>query len=474
MKTVADDVADDGVAVVFDLDGVVVDTVGHLYDVYREVLDRFGAAGTRAEFDRLNGCNLGEIVAFLAEHHHLGGREEELRSAFAGRFDRLYENVGLVDGAVATLEALERRGVGIGLASSSARRNVDAVLERFGVGRFFDFVVSGDDVARAKPHPEIYRLAMERSGRPQCFAVEDSANGVEAARRAGVVAIHFDPAGGGAEGDAEGPWPAYHVGDLREVERIAVDDEAVVVARAPRIELRRGDDPPELPAAEEGAVDELWRAAVAENPSLWNGEVAVHRGHRVLASGTLVVDDAVCEYKYVYAQLHGRGPGWARPLAVSAVVVDAAGRVLLGRRSGSVTEYPGRYELVPAGGLPVGKLEGTAYLGQVEAELVEETGIGPENVQEAVPFCLVYDRIHRVFDVGVKLTLSCRVDVSTLASEEHADFVALEPGALAGFVHRQPVVPTTVAVLRVLAGPGAAGRPVLPSPPRPPAGVEDR
>jgi hypothetical protein len=288
-----------------------------------------------------------------------------------------------------------------------------------------------------------------------------------------VVAIHFDPVGGDAEGREE-PWASYRIGDLREVVGIAVDDEAVVVARAPRIEIRRGDDPPELPAAEEGAVDELWRAAVAESPSLWNGAVAVHRGHRVLASGTLVVDGAVSEYRYVYAQLHGRGPGWARPLAVSAVAVDADGRVLLGRRSGSVTEYPGWYELVPAGGLPAEKLEGTAYLGQVEAELVEETGIGPEKVKEAVPFCLVYDRIHRVFDVGVKLTLSCRVDASTLASEEHADFVSLEPGALAGFVGRQPVVPTTVAVLRALAAHGASGRPVLPSPPRPPAGVEDR
>src|ERR1041384_21100 len=127
------------VAAIFDLDGVIVNTVASLYNIYTEILNGFAASWSRAEFNRLNGCNLDQIVSLLAEEHGLRGHEDELRNCFETRFTGLYTEVDLVAGIVPVLEILKNHAVTTCVASASSRRNIDAVLERFNLSRFFDF-----------------------------------------------------------------------------------------------------------------------------------------------------------------------------------------------------------------------------------------------------------------------------------------------------------------------------------------------
>lgn len=436
------------VAAIFDMDGVVVDTVASLYAIYAEILGGFGARATRGEFDRLNGSNLDEIVSHLAQEHGLLGRENEIRNRFETSFGQLYARVDLVRGIVPVLETLKKNSVTICLASSSSRSNIDAALQRFGLSRFFDSIVSGDEVERAKPHPEIYKLAKERCPCNEHFVIEDSPNGIEAAQRAGLVAVFYNP---GQEPDRK--RASYDIANLSEIPRILLEDRAVIVSRSARIEIARDDRRHPISAQDEHRADEIWNAGLKENPSLVHSDVTSYRSHKMLPSGDCVIACGASQYKYVFAKLRDRRLTFVTPIGVSGVVIDKNGRVLLGRRSKDVSEYGGHYEFVPSGGITTPNMAGELYLEEIKGELTEETGIGAENIQSMTPFCLVYDRIHGVFDIGVKLTLACDIDPAALASKEYAKFVLLDTDSLGRFLREEPVVPTTEAMYSAMMKP---------------------
>ena len=431
-------------AVVFDLDGVIVDTIASLYRGYLQILEGFGAVGSSEEFDRLNGSNLDEIVAHLAREHELGGRESEIRERFETSFRQLYTHIDLMPGVVEVLEALRAEGFVIGLASSAARGPIDEVLGRFGLESFFEPIVSGDEVARAKPDPEIYRLAKERCGGTEHFVVEDSRNGIRAALGAGWVAIRLR-----SGEEPRIPEACYEIRELSELLEI-VAESSVVLSRAEHIELVREGVEPSVPERDARRADEIWQEALLGRPSLFDGLVATYQGHETLADGTLRVACSPSPYRFVFARLHDRGLRLPAPIGVSAVVVDPGSRLLLGKRSHQVSEYPGCYELVPSGGIPVEKMTGRLFLEQIETALVEETGLGLESVAGSMPLGLVYDRKNRVYDLCVRIQLRRSPSSSTLRSAEYDEFQWLGADQLEESAGRSPLVPTSAAILRLL------------------------
>ena len=187
-------------AVVFDLDGVLLDSE-QLWDEAREELarDRGGRWHERAQRDMM-GMSSTEWSRYM--HDVIGLREppEEISAAVVRRMERRYrERLPLLPGAVEAVERLAARWA-LGLASSSNRPLIDRVLEASGLGGFFRATVSSEEVARGKPAPDVFLEAARRLGvAPERVAVvEDSENGILAGRAAGmrVVAIpnaHFPP-----------------------------------------------------------------------------------------------------------------------------------------------------------------------------------------------------------------------------------------------------------------------------------------
>jgi len=113
----------------------------------------------------------------------------ELQDEF---YTRIWQEQGrLLDGARESLEAVRRLGVGVGLATSSSRNEVEAFLDRFELRDCFDVTLSLDDVTRAKPDPEIYVSAARRLDVPagEMLVVEDSEHGVRAAKSAGAICV---------------------------------------------------------------------------------------------------------------------------------------------------------------------------------------------------------------------------------------------------------------------------------------------
>jgi len=187
-------------AVVFDLDGVLLDSE-QLWDEVREELarERGGRWRERAQRDMM-GMSSPEWSRYM--HDVIGLREppEEISAEVVRRMGERYrERLPLLPGAVEAVERLAARWP-LGLASSSNRPLIDLVLDVSGLARFFRATVSSEEVTRGKPAPDVFLEAARRLGvaSERCAVVEDSANGILAGRAAGmrVVAIpnqHFPP-----------------------------------------------------------------------------------------------------------------------------------------------------------------------------------------------------------------------------------------------------------------------------------------
>jgi HAD superfamily hydrolase (TIGR01509 family) len=189
-------------AVVFDMDGVLVDTE-HLWDEVREQLTaEWGGRYTPEAQEAMMGMSSTEWSRYL--HETVGLREppDTINAEVVRRMlDRYERELPIVPGAVAAVRRLSAAGLRLALASSSNRELIDAVLRRLGLTELFSVAVSSEEVARGKPAPDVYLEAARRLGvdPARCAAVEDSASGIRAAHAAGMRVIvypnrHYPPA----------------------------------------------------------------------------------------------------------------------------------------------------------------------------------------------------------------------------------------------------------------------------------------
>jgi HAD superfamily hydrolase (TIGR01509 family) len=178
-------------AVVFDLDGVLIQTE-ELWDEVREALAREHGARYDAEAQRaMMGMSSVEWSRYMAEELGVPLPPEEISAEVVRRMLELYaERLPLIDGAVEAVERLAARWP-LGVASSSNRELIDAVLDLSGLARYFRATVSSEEVPRGKPAPDVYLEAARRLGADprRCAAVEDSHSGIRSAQTAGMRVI---------------------------------------------------------------------------------------------------------------------------------------------------------------------------------------------------------------------------------------------------------------------------------------------
>jgi HAD superfamily hydrolase (TIGR01509 family) len=188
-------------AVVFDLDGVIVDSE-HVWDEVRRQLaeERGGRWNDRASRDMM-GMSSVEWSQYMHDVIGLEESPEEINNEVVRRLEGIYrERLPLIPGAVDAVRALAARWP-LGLASSSNRELIDLVLEVSSLDRYFGVTVSSEEVPRGKPAPDVYLAAAQRleAAPERCAAVEDSEKGILSGKAAGmrVIAIpnpHFPPA----------------------------------------------------------------------------------------------------------------------------------------------------------------------------------------------------------------------------------------------------------------------------------------
>jgi len=188
-------------AVVFDLDGVIVDSE-QVWDEVREAYTR-ESGGTYVESATrdMMGMSSPEWSSYMAETLGVPGTPEEINAAIVERMLVRYgEAPPLIPGAVDAVRRIAARWP-VAIASSSNPELIEVVIRSAGLADLFEVAVSSQEVARGKPAPDVYLEAARRLGvdPAACGAVEDSTNGIRAAKSAGmwVVAVpnpHFPPA----------------------------------------------------------------------------------------------------------------------------------------------------------------------------------------------------------------------------------------------------------------------------------------
>jgi len=213
--------------IIFDLDGVICTTDEYHFQAWKALADRLGIPFDRERNNLLRGVSRMQSLEIILEKSDKTYTAEE-KADFAEEKNRLYRKLlgqmsptDLSDDVKTTLTAL--RKIGIKLAIGSSSKNTPFILERIGLGSFFDAVADGNCITHSKPHPEVFLKAAEMIGLPPavCLVVEDAHAGVEAA-----IAGGFDCA---AIGDAkEDPRAVYHLTQISDLDFLSYSSDTIL------------------------------------------------------------------------------------------------------------------------------------------------------------------------------------------------------------------------------------------------------
>lgn len=193
--------------VIFDLDGVICFTDRFHYQAWKKLADRLGIYFDETINNRLRGVSRMASLEIILEKADYAYSQEE-KEAFCEEKNASYRELlktmspaDLSDEVKATLVELRQRGYKLAIGSSS--KNTKFILERIGLGNFFDAIADGNDITHSKPHPEVFLKAASALGYfPQnCLVVEDALAGIQAAKAGGMAAaaLHGDAEGCGLE-----------------------------------------------------------------------------------------------------------------------------------------------------------------------------------------------------------------------------------------------------------------------------------
>jgi beta-phosphoglucomutase len=182
---------------VFDLDGVLVDTARYHYLAWRRLAAELGFEFTEAHNEALKGVSRMTSLDILLS---VGGLRESFseaeKEALAARKNGWYVEMISRMTPAEILPGVEgflagARAAGLKIALGSASRNAPMILERTGLGRFFDAVVDGSMIAAAKPDPQVFLKGAALTDTPpaECVVFEDAGAGIEAAARAGMRSV---------------------------------------------------------------------------------------------------------------------------------------------------------------------------------------------------------------------------------------------------------------------------------------------
>lgn len=180
-------------AVIFDLDGLLIDSEIISYNLYADLLRRYRLPFSLDTYARLySGKNgLTNMQTLIYTYHLPLTVEDGLAFVDAREKEYLTKGVALKSGAKELLHFLKSRKVKILLASSSTRQRALDILNQHGIAEFFDAMVFGPEIERGKPFPDIFIKAQEKSGEAaaDCLVLEDSEAGIRAACGAGIDVI---------------------------------------------------------------------------------------------------------------------------------------------------------------------------------------------------------------------------------------------------------------------------------------------
>jgi len=182
--------------IVFDMDGVLIDSEPAYMEMNKKLFGELGIKMNEANYHELVGMSSFNMWTMLKEDFNLSREVNELVKLEKNRMYEILNSdiiAGPIKGITDLLESLKGKNFNISVASSSPKDNINLVVSKLKLDKYFDYIVSGEDVEKGKPAPDIFlNAAKQFNAAPEkCFVIEDSVNGMKAALNAGMKCIGF-------------------------------------------------------------------------------------------------------------------------------------------------------------------------------------------------------------------------------------------------------------------------------------------
>jgi len=183
-------------AVLFDMDGVIVDTEPLHYKAYHLMFKDVGIKVETDLYESFTGQSTINICKRLVDHFKLKASPEQLMNLKRQHFKYLFdhdEELALIDGVLDLIKNYHQHDIKLVVASSASMPNINQIFNRFQLNPYFEGKFSGADLKQSKPHPEIFIKAAEFTGfsKQECLVIEDSTNGIAAASAAGIFCVGY-------------------------------------------------------------------------------------------------------------------------------------------------------------------------------------------------------------------------------------------------------------------------------------------
>ncbi|AWP27334.1 HAD family phosphatase [Paenibacillus sp. Cedars] len=208
-------------AFIFDMDGVIIDSEPMHFDVDIQVMNYYGSAITHEQLEQYVGMTNPEMWAAVKEQHNLTPSVSEIiEYQLSNKIEMLTSSeMEPIDGIRELLAELKARNIPAAIASSSPPVFIKAVLRKFDLLDHFECVVSGEEVERGKPAPDVYLKAAELLGvKPQdCMVLEDARHGVAAAKAAGMKCIGFVNPNSGNQDLSQADYVVHAVSEVAQI-----------------------------------------------------------------------------------------------------------------------------------------------------------------------------------------------------------------------------------------------------------------
>ena len=205
--------------VIFDMDGVIVDTEPvHRYAYFKQ-FDELNIPVTEEMYTSFTGFSTRNTFQKLKEVFVIEQEVEDLiqrkRTIFNDAFDSKAD-LELLEGVENLIKELYQNGMQLILASSASKVTIERVFSRFKLHEYFTHVVSGEDFPKSKPHPAIFEHAASLSIAPKesCIVIEDSSNGIKAAKAAGIFCVGYNSIHSEAQDLSEADVVINHFNEL--------------------------------------------------------------------------------------------------------------------------------------------------------------------------------------------------------------------------------------------------------------------
>lgn len=183
-------------AVLFDMDGVIVDTEPLHRKSYYNMFEDVGINVPDSLYDTFTGRSTLPICQILSDHFELSENAQDLMAIKRRHFEYIFEkenDLALLDGVHDLIQDYYNNGLTLILASSATMENINRIFDRFDLNQYFKAKISGADLKASKPHPEIFLKAADlaKQHRNNCMVIEDSTNGIAAAHAAGIYCVGY-------------------------------------------------------------------------------------------------------------------------------------------------------------------------------------------------------------------------------------------------------------------------------------------